>query len=117
MLTLSRDQRPRGSMPGAAKPGPLDPANPDADAPASLEGYRQTARRHRAQLDKVTHTRTILFASSFGIVTFSRTAEGITTKHDFIARPAGAAAPAAFTSHTVALDVPEQPMPGIQVEP
>jgi hypothetical protein len=116
MLTLSRDQRPRGSIPAPARPAPLDPANPNADAPESLEGYRQTARRHRLQLDKVTHTRTILFASSFGIVTFSRSENGITTKHDFFARPPGASAPAAFTSHSVVLDAADQAMPGIQAE-
>jgi hypothetical protein len=115
-LTLSRDTRPRSALPGAAKPAPLDPANPAADAPPTLDGYRQAARRHAQQLEKVTHTRRLLFASSFGVVTFTRGDEGITARHDHISKPAGASAPAAFTRHTVALDVPPQPMPSIEVE-
>jgi hypothetical protein len=115
-LELALDQRPRGSLPGAAKPSPLDPENPTADAPLSLEGYRQTARRHAEQLKKITHTRRLLFASNFGVVTFTRgTDGGITARHDLFAKPTGGGA-AAFTSHTVPLDVEPQPMPTITIE-
>jgi hypothetical protein len=116
-LTLSVDKRARGSLPGGAKPAPLDPADPTADAPLSVEGYRQAARRHAQQLEKSTHTRRILFASNFGLVTFTRSAVGaITAKHDLFARPGGAGTAAAFTSHTVALDVDAEPMPTIEIE-
>jgi hypothetical protein len=116
-LTLSVDKRKRGDLPGGAKPAPLDPADPTADAPLSVEGYRQAARRHAQLLEKSTHTRRILFASNFGIVTFSRDAAGaITAKHDLFARPGGAGTAAAFTSHTIALDVPVEPMPTIEIE-
>jgi hypothetical protein len=116
-LTLSVDRRARGSLPAGAKPAPLDPANPTADAPLSVEGYRQAARRHAQLLEKSTHTRRILFASNFGVVTFTRAEDGaITAKHDLFARPGGAGSAAAFTSHTVALDVAAEPMPTIEIE-
>ena len=115
-LALAMDRRPRGSLPGAAKPAALDPGNPTADAPLSVEGYRQTARRHAQQLKKTTHTRRLLFASNFGVVTFTRgTDEAITARHDLFARSNGSSA-AAFTSHTVVLDVEPQPMPTIAIE-
>ena len=116
-LALSVDSRPRGSLPSGAKPAALDPENPSADAPASVEGYRQTARRHAQHLAKVTHTRRVLFASNFGSVTFARGTDGITVTHELFARPSGASDAAVFTSHTVALDVPSQAMPTIEVEP
>ena len=116
-LALSVDKRARGTLPGGAKPAPLDPANPTADAPLSVEGYRQAARRHAQHLEKSTHTRRILFASNFGIVTFTRSEEGaITAKHDLFARPGGAAVAAAFTSHTVVLDAAAEPMPTIELQ-
>jgi hypothetical protein len=110
-LKLSVDERPRSSLPAGAKPGPLDPENPTADAPLNIEGYRQAARRHGDRLEKTTHTRTVLFASNFGMVTFTRGEQGLAARHDLFSRPGGAGTAAVFTSHTVALDVPDETMP------
>lgn len=115
-LTLCVDQRPHNALPGGAKPAPLDPANPSADAPLTLDGYRQAARRHAQQLEKTTHTRRMLFASNFGIVTFSRGNDGLVARHDLFARPGGAGTAAVFTRHDVALDVPAEAMPTVEIE-
>lgn len=101
-LTLSVDTRPHDQLPGGAKPAPLDPANPEADATLTLDGYRQAARRHAQQLEKTTHTRRMLFASNLGVVTFSRGAEGLAARHDLFARPGGSGSAAVFTRHDVA---------------
>jgi hypothetical protein len=115
-LTLSVDKRPHNQLPGGAKPAPLDPAIPNADAPLTLEGYRQAARRHAQQLEKTTHTRRMLFASNFGIVTFSRGDDGLVARQDLFARPGGAASAAVFTRHDVALEVPAEAMPTVEIE-
>ncbi len=113
-MRLAADRRPQNKLPGGAKPAPLDPENPERDATPSVDGYRQTARRHAQQLEKTTHTRRMLFASNIGIVTFTRDDdERLTAKHELFARPSGS--PAAFTVHEVALDVPDEPMPEIEI--
>jgi hypothetical protein len=108
---LVTDKRPHDQLPGGAKPAPLDPENPEVDATPDLAGYRLAARRHAAHLEKTSHTRKLLFASNYGIVTFLRDEEGrITARHELFAKPGGGAA-GAFTRHDIALDVPPEPMP------
>lgn len=112
-LSLCRDPRPINQVPSAARPAPLDPQHPDADASPTVEGYRRTARRHAQQLDKVTHTRQVLFASNAGLVTFARDNGVLVARHDLSSRPPGAGAVAAYTRHTVALDAEPESMPAI----
>jgi hypothetical protein len=116
-LQLVADKRPHNKLPGGAKPAALDPANPEADAPASVEGYRLAARRHAQQLEKTSHTRRLLFASNFGVITFSRDDENrLTARQELFARPGGSGSAAAFTVHDIALDAPPEPMPLVEIE-
>lgn len=101
---LSRDGRPSADLPEVARPAPLDPGAPDADVALRIEGYRQVAKRHAEQLDKVSHTRQVLFDSNIGIVSFERKDGRLIVHHELHAQPEGAEDAAIFTLHTVVLD-------------
>jgi hypothetical protein len=57
----------------------------------------------------------MLFASNFGIVTFSRGDDGLVARHDLFARPGGASSTAVFTRHDVVLDPPAEAMPTVEI--
>jgi hypothetical protein len=112
-MALTADKRPQNEL-GSAKPAPLDPENPTADATATVEGYRRAARRHAQQLEKTTHTRRLLFASNFGLVTFRRADDGkLSVRHDLFASGGGGAS--VFTRHDIALDVVPEPCPAVRI--
>ena len=110
-VAICEDQRPPNQVPSGARPAAFEPAG-DLNEPLGIDDYRQVALRHARQLAKVSHTRRVLFASNFGLVSFKQDANGLTARHDLYAAPTGGTAEV-FTSHTVALDVPPEPMPTI----
>lgn len=114
---LSRDARPLAELPEIARPSPLDPEVPTADIALKIEGYRQVAKRHAEQLDKISHTRQALFDSNIGIVSFERKDGRLIVRHELTAQPEGAKQPAIFTLHTIVLEPaasdPAEPKPTI----
>lgn len=115
---LSRDRRAITELPEFARPGPVG-SDPAADATLDVEGYRRAAGRHAAQLDKVGHTRQVLFDSNVGVVHFDRAEGRLRVHHELHARPAGTDQAAVLTAHTVVLapspDDPAEERPAIGV--
>src|SRR4029079_9702775 len=66
------DKRPDSERPKPAQPEALDLANPHADATEDKEGYRRAGNRHVRQLDKLKHSRQILFINNIGLVRFEK---------------------------------------------
>lgn len=76
-VTILRDERPDHERPKPAQPFSLFPGDPtkkDADiADRGIDGYHRTANRHARQLEKLNHSRQMLFINNLGVVTFGQT--------------------------------------------
>jgi hypothetical protein len=76
------DKRPDSERPKPAQPEVLDLANPNADATEDKEGFRRAGNRHVRQMDKLNHSRQILFINNIGLVRFEKRGEGIVVIHE-----------------------------------
>lgn len=122
-LRIVADTRPRSDLPPKARPAPLGLDDSTADDGLTLDFYRAAAQRHGAQLDKVTHTRRILFASNLGIVTL-HAVEGdgpgapsrLLARHELFAWP-GAQGASVFVCHDVELDPVDVIRPPVLIQP
>jgi len=79
-VTPLRDTRAEADRPPLTRGATLFPddatkTNNDIGAALNLEQYHRTAERSMRQFEKLRNTRQVLFASSLGLVTFSKRAE------------------------------------------
>ena len=74
-----RDLRADKDRPPMVQPAslfPLDTSKKNADIERTdLESYAHVAERHARQLDRLTYSRQVLFASSLGVITFQKRTE------------------------------------------
>jgi hypothetical protein len=129
-----RDTRPNSARPKPAQPDTLFPddaakTNDDIGKALNLEQYHRVAARHSRQLEKLSNSRQVLFASSLGMVTFqNKNADGNTASsgdvlyaiHDLytaVVDPADLTnrpKPLLYTHHEAALRDVEQTRPDIR---
>ncbi|HKB38960.1 MAG TPA: hypothetical protein VKD72_21130, partial [Gemmataceae bacterium] len=78
-VTPIRDVRADKDRPEMARPATLFPDNPtrgeDDIGEGDVDGYHRVAGRHARQADRLLNSRQVLFAPSFGIVTFQKRKE------------------------------------------
>jgi hypothetical protein len=97
------DQRKDTDRPEPARAASLVPETPGQDVQTNLDGYRRVAVRHAKQLDKLNHTRQLLFLSNYGLVYFDKTS-GLKAVQDLIAaQPATPNTPEVYVRHVIPL--------------
>lgn len=114
------DGRKDSERPKAAQPIPLDPANPTADVGENVDiaAYRTIANRHARQIQRLSNSRQLLFASSIGLVRFEKQGDIPIAIHELYTtfpdpddplneRPK----PLAYTQHKVPLRTPNEKRP------
>lgn len=126
-VDVVRDQRKDDERPAPARPDPLDA--PGGDIKLDLAGYREIAKRHAGQLERLNNSRQILFQSSnIGLITFSRRTERINGKDEeiidatqtlFTSSPKAADPKKGepYTVHVVPLRAPSEPRPEEKLKP
>lgn len=118
---IVRDARPGDERPEPARAFPLDPADPAADVPKTIEGYRRVAARQIRQLDQKNYTRQILYANSLAIVSFTRDTGGLSVQQALLATHSRSTAPntpEVYALHSVLLDGSlDEPPPRLENPP
>jgi hypothetical protein len=105
------DKRKDSERPKPAQPELLDPANPNFDVTENKEGFRRAANRHVRQMDKLGHSRQILFINNLGLVRFEKRGETLFVIHELYAAAPDPAdplnkppTPQLYTKHEAKLD-------------
>jgi hypothetical protein len=106
-----RDKRKDSERPKPAQPELLDPANPNFDVTENKEGFRRAANRHGRQIDKLGHSRQVLFINNLGLVRFEKRGETLFVIHELYAAAPDPAdplnkppTPQLYTKHEAKLD-------------
>jgi hypothetical protein len=116
-MNVLRDERPDAQRPKACQAELLFSDDPNRDITLGPDGYRQASIRHRSQLDKLNHSRSITWATNVGLVRFESPAPGkLFAIHDLYSVHPNAEAPEkaeVYMQHRALLDVDPDERPKI----